>query len=152
RLRVLVAIAAPEDVESYQVGPAGRALAAVNAKEERAHVEGVLAQYQGRLALTFLDGPGEATLGRLALHGGEGCDVLYLVCHGALAGTEPILYLVNKDKNTAPTPGKDLVAEVRQWASQPFVIVLSSCQSAGRAQDEEARLDEFDTLAALGPR
>jgi hypothetical protein len=62
------------------------------------------------------------------------------------------LYLVDKDNRTKVTEGKDLVGRLKEWHDQPFVIVLASCESGGAAWDDEAQLDEFGTLAALGPR
>src|SRR5262249_39676828 len=57
-----------------------------------------------------------------------------------------------RDERAGPVDGRELVTRLNEWRSQPYVIVLASCQSAGKARDEETRLDEFVALAALGPR
>jgi hypothetical protein len=143
RLRAVVAIADPENIQQYpRWGPLSRICVA----GERERAETALAG----LETEFLVDPGQANLENLAFFAGDGCDILYLTCHGVLDGTEPLLVLVNDKNEVAVTSGRDLLERVKRWLVQPHIVVLASCQSAGR--EEEPRLDEFGALAALGPR
>jgi hypothetical protein len=143
-LRAVVAVADPENPQEYP-RRWGR-LARIDVRGERERAEKALAD----LNPEFLAGPGEATLENLASLAGAGCDILYLACHGVLEGAEPRLFLVDKQNKAVVTSGRELAERLQRWYAQPYVVVLASCQSAGR--DEEARLDEFGALAALGPR
>ncbi len=91
----------------------------------------------------------QATLENLACVAGNGCDVLYLTCHGRLDRDEPLLFLVDEHNRAKVAWGRDLVKVVECWRIQPYLVILASCQSAGR--EDEARLDPFGALAALGP-
>jgi hypothetical protein len=71
-------------------------------------------------------------------------DILYLVCHGALIKEEPWLWLEDEQGKVARTPGRDLVTHLKELTNRPRLIVLASCQSAGKSAGE--------ALAALGPR
>lgn len=82
-LHALVVIASPTDVESD--GPGGRRLAALNVPAELARAKAGL---EG-IACAELASGGAATLDGLVTHLRDGCDVLYLVCHGALIEGEP---------------------------------------------------------------
>jgi len=73
------------------------------------------------------------------LRKGRGYDILYLVCHGALTKDGPLLFL---DDN-APVPGADLVTRIRELNHRPRLIVLASCESAGKGGVG---------LAAIGPK
>jgi hypothetical protein len=143
-LRAVVAIADPDNPNEYP-RRWGR-LARIDVKGERERAEKALAD----LAPDFLTRRGETTLENLASLAGAGCDILYLACHGVLDGDEPRLFLVDRQNKAAVTSGRELVERLQRWYAQPYVVVLASGQSAGR--DEEARLDEFGALAALGPR
>ena len=81
----------------------------------------------------------------------DGCDILYLVCHGALIdGNKPMLYLVGEDGKTQAVPGNDLVTRISDLDRPPRLVVLASCQSAGSGDD--AHSNDEGALAALGPR
>ena len=57
---------------------------------------------------------GEVTLERLCDELREGCDILYLVCHGYLAGgDEPILLLEDEDGRGDPVRAIELVERIR---------------------------------------
>jgi hypothetical protein len=145
--RVLLVIADPEDAADWKVGVNRQPLARVD-------VAGDLARARAALAgcdLEELTAPGAATLAELAYRAAD-CDVLYLACHGHLDGDEPRLWLVDEANRAHVVPGLDLAARMNEWRAQPYVVVLASCQSAGGPRDDDARLDEFGTLAALGPR
>src|SRR5262249_28328265 len=59
-------------------------------------------------------------------------DILYLVCHGALIRGEARLYLEGPDGKVAATPGGEVVARLADLPSRPRLVVLGSCQSAGK--------------------
>jgi hypothetical protein len=152
RLRLLAAVAAPEDVTACRVGERQRRLDFIDAGKEKKRIEAVLEGFEekDRPEVKFLTQPGAATLEKLAFEASAGCDILYLVCHGALHNNEATLYLVDDANKTTGTPGKELALRLNEWSSQPFVIFLVSCQSAG--EDQEAERDESGALAALGPQ
>jgi hypothetical protein len=147
RPRVLVVIADPQDAGQYSVGGNEKPLARVDVAGDLARARAALAGCE----LEELTKPGAATLAELAYRAAN-CDVLYLACHGSLDGSEPRLWLVDAANQSHVVSGLDLAGRMNEWRAQPYVVVLASCQSAGGPRDEDARLDEFGTLAALGPR
>lgn len=142
QLRALVLAASPEDVGEFSE----RDLAPLDVDQEVARAQEGLAPLPARV----LAGRGEATQGRLFEELREGCDILYIVCHGYLAATEPVLLLEDEDGHGVPVPGVELVERLRDLVSMPRLVVLASCQSAGLG--EESRSDDGGALAALGPR
>ena len=86
-LRALVLIASPTDVANYQ--PGGQPLAALDVAAELVRAKEGL----GSIATTDLASGGKATVNNLSAHLRDGYDILYLVCHGALIGGEPWLWL-----------------------------------------------------------
>jgi hypothetical protein len=130
-------------------------------------------------ALCRLDGGGEPlpgveilgppTLNELARHLRDRYEILYLVCHGALEtevveGVErdvPKVWLEQEDGSAdVVSPDEDilaggvrragLVTRLDQLPQVPRLIVLSACQSAGKA--EEWTSTDAGALSALGPR
>lgn len=87
------------------------------------------------------------TLSRLMDELRAGHHVLYLVCHGVMNEGEPWLWLECDDGKTERVAGETLVAGIRGLSAEqrPRLVILASCQSAGR--DEAAAV-----LAALGPK
>lgn len=73
----------------------------------------------------------------------DGCDILYLVCHGALVKNQPWLYLEDDQGQVAIIPGSQLAAQIQKMNQCPRLIVLASCQSAGDTSGQ--------ALLALGP-
>ena len=69
----------------------------------------------------------------------EGFDILYVVCHGLLVDDEPFLCLDEE----SPARGQELVQLLRELDERPRLVVMASCQSAGKSGVG---------LAALGPR
>lgn len=72
-------------------------------------------------------------------------DILYLICHGAMSKGEPYLMLEDERRAKQIVRGDELVARLSDLARPPLLVVLASCQSAGRPGSADARL-------ALGPR
>ncbi len=151
-LKALVMIADPSDLAGYR--PGGRILPPVDVKGEgeRAHASlaGLDVSELSRLAAVAGQPPRRATLDNLTAALRDGCDFLYLVCHGALVGGEPVLWLENATGTVDTVAAAELVERLRELKSLPRLVVLASCQSAGTGAD--ARSDDGGALAALGPR
>jgi len=79
----------------------------------------------------------------------EGFDILYLVCHGAMLGGEPHLWLDPEDPSQPylPLPASELVRQIGDLPQVPRLVVLASCQSAGSRKAEDGGV-----LAAFGPQ
>lgn len=134
-LRALVAIADPTDLGEY-------GLAAVRLDEEFSRARAAL----GDIPVTALPAGGkgfctlEAVIGCLR----EGYDILYLVAHGAFVKGEGWLFLQGEDGRVARVSAGQLVSFIHDLGTKPRLIVLASCQSAGRGSGQ--------ALQALGPR
>ena len=132
QLRALVVVANPSDLGRYN-------LAALDVPAELALARDGL----GDMPRAELGSGGAATLNNLVEQLGQGPDILYLVCHGALVRGEPVIWLEDQAGATARVPGAELVARLKELQERPQLAVLVSCQSAGAGED---------ALAALGPR
>lgn len=143
QLRGLIAIAGPKGIEDR---PNGRALDDVDVDAELDRARAALA---GLHDVTEL-GRGEATLSGLLEGIEEGVDVLYLVCHGALVGDSPVIYLEAPDGSPDRVDGRRLVEIVMSLEHRPTVVMLASCQSASRG--DEVWASDDGELSALGPR
>ncbi|HSR31657.1 MAG TPA: CHAT domain-containing protein, partial [Anaerolineae bacterium] len=149
-LRALVVIANPTDLDQWQ--PGGRPLAPLD-------VDGELERARLGLAgipLTPLASGGSASLEGITTHLRDGFDILYLTCHGALLDGKPHLWLEDEAGSVDVVPGDELVTRLREMRQMPRLVVLASCQSAGKGDgsgsDGESRSDDQGALAALGPR
>jgi hypothetical protein len=148
-LRALVAIAAPSDLDDYH-DPSRPAdddgFAPIDIAGELARArKGFAAMRTVELAA-----PGRATLSNLVAELRSGFDVVYLVCHGFIAQDEPQLLLERPDGTTEIVHGRSLVQRLRELQHVPRLIVLASCQSAGRQGVEVAR--DSGAATALGPQ
>lgn len=142
-LRALVVVASPADLADY--APGGRALAPLDVQGELARARAAL----GDIPVTALASGGQATLERIVAALREGHDILYLVCHGALAGGEPRLWLEDERGLCTIVPGAELAARVQELPRPPLLVVLASCQSAGGPEPATA---DGGALAPVGPR
>lgn len=134
-LRALVVVAAPPGLERYGLPPLDAAEALARARDALAPT-----------APATLGGPaGPATLAAIAAALREGCDLLYLVCHGALRDGEPYLWLEDEAGGPARVPGAALAEQIAALDRRPRMAALVSCASAGATGNGGA-------LAALGPR
>jgi len=137
-LRALVVVADPSNIAAYH-------LASIDVPDEvgraRTAMEGI--------ACTVLASGGSATAENLLAGLRDGCDILYLVCHGMLVKGEPWLWLEDAQGQVARQSGNDLATALREMRQRPRLVVLASCQSAG---DGDATTGEDGVLAALGPR
>lgn len=74
----------------------------------------------------------------------QGYDILYIVAHGSFVKDEPWLWLEDEQGGIARVSGYDLATRIRELDNQPRLIVLASCQSAGKGAGP--------ALQALGPK
>lgn len=106
------------------------------------------------------DQPGAVTMDNLLDRMRDNYDILYLVCHGALmqrdnldpdSHREPYLWLEKEDGTADVAAGENLVGRIRDMSSslRPSLIVLASCQSAGKGKGSTT---DQGGLAGLGPR
>lgn len=144
-LRALVVIANPANLADYR--PGGRPLAPLDVKGELDRAEVGL----GSIPVTALASGGSATLDEMIELLREGYEILYLVCHGALVDGGPRLYLENRAGQVDVVSGTELVTRLKEMQDQPRLVVLASCQSAGKGEASLVISDE-GALAALGPR
>jgi hypothetical protein len=82
----------------------------------------------------------------------EGTDIVYLVSHGVLLnGVEPWLFLQNEAGEVARVQGSSLAERIAELRHAPRLIVMASCESAGR---ENAAAQEAAAAAhsAIAPR
>jgi hypothetical protein len=143
-LQALVVIANPTDLTRWTVeGREPLAPVDVHGELQRAR-----AALQG-MTVTELAGPGQATLDKLLAGLRDGCDVLYLVAHGAMQRGEARLYLEKADGQVDLVVANELVTHLRELRELPRLAVLASCQSAG---DGGVRTRDAGALSALGPR
>ena len=143
-LRALVAIANPANLADLQ--PRGRLLASVDVEGEIERARTGLAGYE----LTALASGGRATLRQIIAHLGDGYEVFYLVCHGAVHNGKPQLWLEDEAGNGDVVEASELVTRMRGMRERPRLVVLASCQSAGDGK-QWTSTDE-GALSALGPR
>ncbi len=138
-LRALITIANPRNLVDYTLAP-------VDVAGELARARAALGDLPTTLLAGSPHGPG-ATLEALssALRGGY--PLLTLVCHGSMTKDGPILWLERDDGMCDMVPGETLVQRIADLDPdrRPLLIILASCQTAGRDQNA-------DMLAALGPQ
>lgn len=132
-IRLLLAVANPGDLDEY-------GLAALDVDAERKNLEDAVADIEpGQLELDFLDGPVTLDVLEAKLH--EGYHVLHFVGHGRFnqPPDESILYLADRDNQTAPVTESELAEMLARLATPPRLVYLSSCQSATRSPADAFR-------------
>jgi hypothetical protein len=134
--KALIAIANPSNLDYYN-------LAAINVAAELARAQKSL----GGIPTQVLPEAESrhVTLDNLidSLRPGD-IDIVYLACHGAFQKDEPWLWLEDEAGKAVKVSGKDLVTQVKGLSQRPLLIVLASCESAGKGTGY--------ALSALGPR
>ena len=143
-LRALVVIAGPENLEIHK--PNGRTLAPVDVDRELEQAQAALADFKDVVELVR----DEAGMQQMLTAVEKGIDVLYLVCHGALVGDVPVLYLEGPDRTADRVDGRQLVELMSSLEHRPTVAMLCACQSATRGT--ETWTGDDGELSALGPR
>jgi hypothetical protein len=135
-LKALVAIANPSDLSEYPD------LAPVDVAGELKRAQAALS---GIPVTALPASAGEhCTLNAIIDAAQDGLDILYIVAHGMFLKDEPWLWLEDESGKVARVSGYDLAARIRKLDNQPRLVVLASCQSAGKGAGE--------ALQSLGPR
>jgi hypothetical protein len=119
-LSALVVVANPQGLERYQ-------LAKVDAELEWERAR----QGLGNIPTRGLPTGVPPTLNAIVAELRQGCDILYLICHGQLKDDEPWLFLADASNQVIRTRGADLVTRIRELSECPRLLVLASCQGAG---------------------
>lgn len=133
-LKALAAVSNPTDLENYK-------LAAVDVNSELARAKESL----GSIPVAELGSAEPCTLNALMDKLRNGVDILYLAAHGSAgAGGEPRIWLQADDGKAAIISAEDIAQRIKELQNQPRLIVLASCQSAGKGSG--------DILQAFGPR
>ncbi len=168
-LRALLVVSSPLELQSGfgasapQFGGAenAAALAAINVEAELQRVKPELDKLAAVETLeSRKPAEGRPTIQNIRRKLGEGWDILYLVCHGALLAIDPnnphskrkpVLALEDEGGHFTQVDGDALASAIRSLPGEerPRLAVLVSCQSAGL---EGASLSaDQSPLAALGP-
>jgi hypothetical protein len=119
-LTALVVIASPSQVGQQKLEP-------IDVPWELAQARTALGEV-GPTQITELAPNGPVSLNEISARLRDGFDILYLICHGILEKQEPYLYLEAEER----TRGADFVQRIRELDQRPRLIVLASCQSAGK--------------------
>jgi hypothetical protein len=148
-VRAVIFIANPDDLSRYR--PEGRELEPVKVAEERQRARDAMQGLEPREVLYVADSGQSgkvprATLENLVKEVSDGCDILYLVCHGAYVEKTPVVFLETPEGNLDEVPAAKLVQKLENLQSLPRLLVLASCQSAGKGSSTDQGV-----LAAFGP-
>jgi hypothetical protein len=145
-LRALLVVANATNLSEFGLDP-------IDASEEFARAQAALGDIPVML-LPNADASARATLNNLVERLRDGYDILYLVCHGRFIEKdgigEPWLWLEDENGTVTRVAGGELVTRLKELSHRPRLVVLASCQSAGRGI--QARSGDEGALAALGPR
>jgi hypothetical protein len=142
-LKALVAVSAPGDLAKFRLADVDKQGEIARAREALAGIHTTVIGQNEPLTLTGLIN---------AIR--HDVDVLYLVCHGAFPREkqEPMLFLQDEDGNTAIVKASDLAQRINELQEAPRLIVLASCESAGREDGAEATDGTPAAQSALAPR
>lgn len=134
-LEALIVAANPSGLVNYQMAP-------VDVKGELGRVKAVL----GNISVAELpDAMGNhASIDMIMSSLRRGYDVLYIVAHGAMVDGLPFIWLETENGEIARLQGNDFVTRFTELAQPPSLIVLASCESAGKGSG--------DAFQALGPK
>jgi hypothetical protein len=150
-LKALVVVANPSELTRYsmaQVDVAGEVKRARDALAGRGVTGGMNA---APIPAEEVTGPD--TLLKMMDRLRDGYDILYLVCHGVFDPKTGDSTLVLEDAHgkLKRTAGGELVNRLSDLLNPPRLVVLASCQGAGREGDPRTA-DAQGVLAAVGPR
>lgn len=138
KVRALVAVAGPSDLPNYKLAPVD-----VPAEMERAR------RGLAKIETTCLPSEaGRCTLPALMDALRQGYDILYLAAHGTLVNGMPYLWLEDDNGKVRRVSGREFADLVSGLSAPPGLVVLASCESAGKA---ETNLIEGQPLNAFGP-
>jgi hypothetical protein len=126
-LRALALIASPADLESYGLDPI--------AEDERRALHDSLAALPDVTVRYLESGAADRpTLARLRAALTEGCDLIHVLCHGALTEAGTVLYLEREDGRTDPVAADRLVSCFNVLERPPALCFLAACESARRGR------------------
>lgn len=137
KLGAVVVIAGPDNLDQYQLAP-------VEVLLERQRATRALGDIPARMSGG--EPENRATLANLSRHLREGCDILYLVCHGQFVRdeAETVLWLEDEHGAVARVKGQALIEHIQELQQLPRLVVLLACQTAKAGAGQ--------ALMALGPR
>lgn len=134
QIRAVVAASNPDNLTNYKFDP-------VDVDGEISRAKESIGAIRTRL---LPDKQRRVTLKHLIDEIRDGVEIVYLACHGLINDNgEPLLILEDDHGNYCGVKGTELVSEIKKLINLPRLIVLASCESAGK---EQAR-----ALLALGP-
>lgn len=143
KLKALIAVSAPEDADD-------RGLAPVDAAGEIARARAGLGSIESA-AIGSKDQP--LTINRLIDALRQGVDILYLACHGTIPkGQEPYLIFQNDVGEATPVTASSFAGRISELQDAPRLIVLASCESAGRPDGAASGSGAPVAQVALAPR
>jgi hypothetical protein len=122
QLKVLIAVSAPRDVADYQMAEVDVDGEVSRAREALGGIEcSVIGQAESLTPQLFIDSLRKAP------------DIVYLVSHGSFPkDMEPVLFFEDDDEKTQIIKAGDLAQRICELTQLPRLIVLASCESAGR--------------------
>lgn len=132
-LKAVIASSNPSNLKDYK-------LAEVDVAGELGRAKEAL----GSVPVTEFGSTVKCTLSNLMDALRSGVDILYLAAHGTVVNGEPRIWLENDEGKAAITSAEDFVTRMKELEHQPRLVVLASCQSAGKGAG--------DALQALGPK
>jgi hypothetical protein len=151
-LRVLVAVASPD---------LGGDFARIDAQAERQRVREI---FEGQhVAVEVCEKNGACTKEDLESRLRNGCDILYLACHGSLRKEQPgvpfiegnpalfvpLIALEKPDRSADIICAMTIVEAIRAMPSPPALIVLASCESGGVGNAGGDAIFAFGPLLAV---
>jgi len=120
-LRALIAVSDPTDLPAVNMGPVRKDIEVPAARKALAAIRHI----------TVLGENEPVTLEALLREIRNGADIVYLVCHGSYV-KEPVLFLQDETGALKFATGEEFSEAIRQLAEPPRLMVLASCESAGR--------------------
>lgn len=117
-IKVLIAAANPSDLSNYKLAP-------VDVEGEFSRITTALENIS---CITI-----HATLNNIFDELRNGCNILYLVCHGFSSrrdNGETYLFLEDGQGKSQKISGKDFAHRIQNLKTPPLLIILASCQSA----------------------
>lgn len=121
-LKALIAVSAPSDVAAFQMAEVDAAAEVSRARESLGPIEcSVIGQAEPLTRQLFIDAFRKAP------------DIVYLVCHGSFPkDLEPALFFQDAGGKTDIVKAGDLAQRIGELRQLPRLVVLASCESAGR--------------------
>lgn len=152
-LKALLVIANPTDLDPAELAPVDVEGELARAKTSLGDIElSVLALIDDPVCFEGITFVGHPTLNQIQENLRQNYDILYLICHGALEGGEPLLWLENEDGKAHVVSGSDLTTHLQELRHRPRLVALASCQSAGSGDSKPKQSADGGALSALGPR